>query len=115
MERFVKFDKGEFVGRDALLRQKQTGIDTKMVYVEVAVDDSDVRGGEPVLVGGNVIGVTTSGGYGHTVGKSLAFAYVEPGFAAPNSTFDIEILSKHYRAKVLPEPVYDPKNVRLRS
>jgi dimethylglycine dehydrogenase len=115
MERFINLDKGEFVGREAMLKHKQDEMDTKMVYVEVAADDADVRGGEPVFAGKDVIGVTTSGGYGHIVEKSLAFAYVEPGFAAPESTFDIEILGKRCRAKVLAEPIYDPKNEKLRS
>jgi len=115
MERFVSLDKSEFVGREAMLQHKQDEIDTRMVYVEVTADDADVRGGEPVIAGENVIGVTTSGAYGHTVDKSLAFAYVEPGFAAPESTFDIEILGQRCQAKVLSEPVYDPENVRLRS
>ncbi len=115
MERFVKFDKGGFVGREAQLRRKEEGIDTKLVYVKVIAEDADVRGGEPVLDGENVIGVATSGGYGHAVGKSLAFAYVEPKFATPDSTFDIEILGKRCQATVLAEPAYDPKNERLRS
>ncbi len=81
----------------------------------MAAEDADVYGGEPVFHGDQVIGVTTSGAYGHAVGKSLAFAYVNPEFAAPDSTFDIEILSQHCRAKVLAEPAYDPKNGRLRA
>ncbi len=115
MERFVKFDKGDFIGREALLRRKEEGVTTKLVYLEVAAEDADVYGGEPVFHGDQVIGVTTSGAYGHAVGKSLAFAYVNPEFAAPDSTFDIEILSQHCRAKVLVEPAYDPKNGRLRA
>jgi dimethylglycine dehydrogenase len=86
-----------------------------LVYVEVAAADADVRGGEPLLSGEKVIGVTTSGGYGHTVKKSLAFAYVDPDFARPESTFDIEILGERRRTTVLAEPVYDPKNLRLKS
>jgi dimethylglycine dehydrogenase len=115
LERFVKFDKGDFVGREALLRRKQDGVQTRLIYVEVAAGDADVRGGEPLLAGEQVIGVTTSGGYGHTVKKSLAFAYVNPEFAMPGFTFDIEILAQRHRATVLAEPLYDPKNVRLRS
>jgi dimethylglycine dehydrogenase len=115
MERFSKFGKGDFVGRQALLRQKEEGVMTKLVYVEVAAGDADVRGGEPLFAGEKVIGVTTSGGYGHTVKKSLAFAYVDPEFASPGSTFDIEILSERRLATVLAEPVYDPQNVRLKS
>jgi dimethylglycine dehydrogenase len=115
MERFVKFDKGDFVGRRALLRRKQEGVQSRLVYVEVAAGDADVRGGEPLFAGEKVIGVTTSGGYGHTVKKSLAFAFADPGFASPGSTFDVEILGKRHQATVLPAPVYDPKNMRLRS
>ncbi|MCP4359862.1 MAG: FAD-dependent oxidoreductase [Chloroflexi bacterium] len=115
MERFVKFDKGDFIGREMLLRHKEEQLTTKLVYVEVAAKDADVYGGEPVFHGNKVIGVTTSGAYGHTVNKSLAFAYVDPEFAVPNTTFNIEILGHNYQAKVLAEPAYDPKNKRLRS
>jgi dimethylglycine dehydrogenase len=115
MERFVKFDKGDFVGRRALLRHKEEGINTRLVYAEVAAGDADARGGEPLFAGEKVIGVTTSGGYGHIVKKSLAFAFIDPAFASPGSAFDVEILGKRHQATVLPEPVYDPKNVRLRS
>jgi dimethylglycine dehydrogenase len=115
LERFVKLDKGEFVGRRALLARIQEGIQSRLVYVEVAAGDADVRGGEPLFAGDRVIGVTTSGGYGHTVKKSLAFAFVAPGFARPGSAFDVEILGERHRAIVLAEPVYDPKNLRLKS
>jgi dimethylglycine dehydrogenase len=115
MERFVQFNKGDFVGREALLKRKQEGISSKLVYVEVTAVDADVRGGEPVFADKNVIGVTTSGGYGHTVGKSLAFAFVKPAFAAPNTTFDIEILGQRCQVRVLAEPAFDPRNKRLRS
>ena len=67
------------------------------------------------MAGESVIGVTTSGGYGHTVNKSLAFAYVEPSFATPGSVFDVEILAERRQATVLREPVYDPRNLRLKS
>jgi len=115
MERFVDFDKGDFVGRDALLRRQQEQLAWNIAYVEVEADDADVKGGEPALDGDQVIGVTTSGAYGHTVNKSLTFVYVPPEYAAPGTTFDIEILSHRYPAKVLPEAAYDPQNKRLQS
>ena len=62
-----------------------------------------------------MIGVTTSGAYGHTVGKHLIFAYVKPVKDTPPPTFEIEILGERYQAEVLPEPIFDPKNERLRS
>ncbi|MCP4284880.1 MAG: hypothetical protein GY792_10575 [Gammaproteobacteria bacterium] len=89
-----RFDKSDFIGREALLRYKEAQPTTKLVYIEVAAKDADVYGGEPVFSDNKVIGVTTSGTYGHAVNKSLAFAYVDPKFAAPNSVFDIEILGQ---------------------
>ena len=115
MEHFVKFDKEHFIGKEALLKHKSEGSDFQLVYAQVAASDSDIRGGEPVLVGDSVIGVTTSGAYGHTVGKQLIFAYVKPEYGTSNSTFEIEILGERYQADVLSEPLYDPKNERLRS
>jgi dimethylglycine dehydrogenase len=115
MERFVDFNKGDFVGRDALLQRQQEPLTWNIAYVEVAADDADVRGGEPVFDGDRVIGVTSSGAYGHRVNRSLAFVYVPPQYATPGTTFDIEILNQRCRATVLGEPVYDPGNSRLRS
>jgi glycine cleavage system aminomethyltransferase T len=89
MERFVGFDKEDFVGKAATLRVKQAGVSTVCVYFECEMGTSDVHGGEAVLVGDRAVGVTTSGGYGHTTGKSLGFAYVEPELAAPGSSFDV--------------------------
>ena len=115
MERFVGYDKEDFLGKAATLKVKQAGVTTRLVYFEVAAGDCDVHGGEPVLADGRVVGVTTSGGYGHATGKSLGFAYVEPGLAAPGSEFEIDLLGAPRAAKVLAEPAYDPKNERLRA
>jgi dimethylglycine dehydrogenase len=115
LERFVDFDKRDFIGRSAILKQLDTELEYKLVYLEVMAEDADVRGGEPVVAGDNVVGVTTSGGFGHTVGKSLAFAYVQPDFAVPGSAFEIIILGNHRPSKVLSKPAYDPENLRLRS
>jgi dimethylglycine dehydrogenase len=114
MERFVAYDKEDFVGKAATLRVKQAGIATQAVYVEVAPGDSDVHGGEPVLGDGRVVGVTTSGGHGHHTGRSLGFAYVEPALAAPGTAFEIDLLGAPRAATVLAGPVYDPDNARLR-
>jgi dimethylglycine dehydrogenase len=115
MERFVNLKKGDFVGREALLQRQKEQLDWNIAYVEVDAEDAEVLGGEPAYDGDKVIGVTTSGSYGHTVGKSLAFVYVSPEYAIPETTFDIEILSHRRQAKVLAEAAYDPKNKRLRA
>ena len=61
------------------------------------------------------MGVTTSGGYGYTVEKSLGFGYVPPEQAVPGSAIDIGLLDVRRRATVLAEPIYDPANERLAS
>ncbi|MCP4461123.1 MAG: FAD-dependent oxidoreductase [Cytophagales bacterium] len=115
MERFVKYDKEDFIGKEELLKRKEEELHLKLVYAEVAEGDSDIRGGEPIYHGESVIGMTTSGGYGHTVKKHLIFGYVVPEKAIPGSTFDIEILAERYSATVLEAPIYDPQNLKLRS
>lgn len=115
MERFVKYDKEDFKGKAATLQRKQDGIVTQLVYCQVDAKNHDIYGGEVVTYNGSVIGVTTSGGYGHYSEKSLAFAYVTPEFAAPGSVFDIEILNTPYKTTVLADSVVDPRNNRLRA
>ncbi len=115
MERFVAYDKEDFIGKAATLRVKQAGMETQLVYLDVEPGDCDVHGGEPVIADGKVVGVTTSGGYGHATGKSLGFAYVEPALAAPGSGFEIDLLGAPRAATVLAEPIYDPQNARLRA
>ncbi len=116
MERFFAEGKGDFTGRDATLEvRREKGVTTRLVYVEVEAGDSDVHGGEPAVVDGRAVGVTTSGAYGHYTGKSLGFVYVEPEYANPGSQFDIDLLGEPHRATVLAEPVWDPDNERLRA
>jgi len=115
LERFVELGKGEFIGRDALLRRKESGLTTRLVYLEVDASDNDPRGNEPVYDGSRLVGVTTSGAYGFSVGKSLAFAYVEPTLADPDTRLEVELLGERREARVLSEPAHDPTNVRLRA
>ena len=113
MERFVSYKKGDFVGREALLKRKEDGIDIKMIYLEIDADDADARGGEPIYSNGEVVGLTTSGAYGHRVGKSLAFGYVNADLN--ESEYEVMLLGGMLGARVLNEPAYDPENLRLRG
>ena len=125
MARFLRLDKGDFVGRQATLEQQQrtagnTGdglksVPFQLVYFEVDATDSDVRGSEPLYHGDECVGVTTSGGYGHYVRKSLGFGYVPPQLAQPGTELGVDLLGERRRVKVLKEPVYDPANERLRA
>jgi dimethylglycine dehydrogenase len=112
MARFFAANKDDFVGKGATLAAPQRPF--RIVYAQVDAEDTDVRGGEPVLAGDRCIGVTTSGAYGHRVRKSLAFACVPPEFAAPGAVFDILLQGESRRARVLPAPAFDPDNARMR-
>jgi dimethylglycine dehydrogenase len=115
LQRFIKFDKDDFVGREASLQQQAEGPATKLVYFEIDSSDSDVRGSEPVYDGDTCIGVTTSGGYGHCVQKSLGFAYVHPQYAEPGICFEVELLGERRAGTVLKDPVHDPDNLCLKA
>ncbi len=112
--RFVDLGK-EFIGRAAVLRRNEEGPATVCVYGAVEAGDADCRGNEPIYARHRIIGLTTSGAYGHSVDKSLFFAYVEPAFAEAGTEFEIEVLGERRRAAVLPEAAWDPRNDRLRA
>ena len=113
MARFFASKKTDFVGKAAT--EEKTESTLKLVYFEVDATDSDVRGGEPIFMNNDCIGVTTSGGYGYSVEKSLGFGYVAPEHAAPGSVFEVGLLDARYEAHVLEDPAYDPANIRLAS
>ena len=85
------------------------------VYAELDADDADCRGNEPIYANGELIGITTSGAWGHAVGRSLFFAYVHPDHEAPGSTFEVRVMDEARTGTVLAEPAWDPKNERLRA
>jgi dimethylglycine dehydrogenase len=115
MERFLRLDKPDFIGKAPTLVNKQRGPRMKLVYMEVDNTDSDCMGNEPVYHGDKVVGVTTSGAFGHKVGKSLAFAYVDPKLAAEGTEFDVLVFTEKRRARIIPESVWDAENARLRA
>ncbi|MGE4248503.1 MAG: FAD-dependent oxidoreductase [Parvibaculaceae bacterium] len=115
MERFIRLDKEDFIGRAASLSRKQQGERIKLTYMAVEAGDNDCRGNEPVYLNGKVVGLTTSGGYGFAVGKSLAFAYVEPTFAKPGQTLEILLLGERKKAQIIAEPAWDGTNSRLKG
>ena len=115
MERFIKLDKDQFTGKEATLAQQSETRSLQLIYFEVSAEHADVHGGEPIFIDGECVGVTTSGGYGHRVGKSLGFGYVDPRNAAEGTRIDIDIVGHRCAADILRDPVYDPRNERLRA
>jgi dimethylglycine dehydrogenase len=116
LQRFVDFDKGPFLGRDALVAWRDKGFKNKLVTLEVqGVTDADARGSEPVMKNGAMIGRTTSGGYGWRVGKSLALAMVKPEFSNVGDEVEVRTLGETRRAIVIADSPYDAKNAALRQ
>lgn len=115
MERFVGWDKRDFIGKAATDIAKQNGPAQKLVYLTVDAEDADCIGNEPVFADGELVGVTTSGGYGHHVRKSLAFAYVKPGFDRVGTRLSITIMGVERQAVVEAEALYDPEAKRMRQ
>jgi dimethylglycine dehydrogenase len=115
LEAFVKFDKGNFIGREALRKQKEQGIGRRLVLLKVEAGDADAYGDECIWLKDQVVGRVTSGGWGHRVEESLALGYVRPDLAAPGTKMEVEILDRRQPAVVVETPYYDPENTRLDS
>ena len=115
MQRFLKLDKDDFTGKAATLAQNDDERTLQLVYFEVEADDSDVRGNEPIFSGDAVVGLTTSGAYGHFTKKSLGFGYVPPAMSAPGTRLQIGLLGERCAAKILKNPAHDATNERLRA
>jgi aminomethyltransferase len=101
----VKLDKGEFVGRDALLAQKAAGVAKKLVGFTLT-DPGIARHGHPVLQDGRKVGEVTSGTKSPSLGSSIGLAYVPTALAAEGSTFAVEIRGRPAAARVVKTPFY---------
>ncbi len=115
LERFVDFEKGDFLGRDALLKQREAGIATRFVPLIVDCDLASAHSGEPIYAGDRIVGTVTSGGYGHRLAQNIALGFLDAEHAAPGSEVEVSIIGERYRAQVVTEPIYDTANQRLRD
>ncbi len=115
LDRFIAFDKGEFIGRGAAMAERATGPAQRLVLLCVDSADADVSGFEPVMAGERRVGFVTSGAYGHHVGQSLALAYVDRDIAANPVPLWVEVLGEVQRTQILAEPPYDPRGQKVRS
>jgi glycine cleavage system aminomethyltransferase T len=119
----VKLDKGEFIGRTALLNlpRKASASGKPVVDVQrklccLVLDQGKVvMGKEPVHAGGKVAGYVTSAAFGYTTGKSIAYSYLPIAHAIEGTRVEVECFGKCYGATVTKEPLFDPKGERLKS
>lgn len=115
LNRFVRLNKGEFTGRDALVLQQERGVPNQYCTIEIDADGADPFGNEPVLLDGEVIGRGTAGGYGHFVGKSLMLGYVKAEHAIVGRECHVRVLDQLRPARIIAESPYDPENLALRA
>jgi dimethylglycine dehydrogenase len=114
LDRFIDAGKPDFIGRAAFLAAHGTRSPRKLVTFEVDAVDAEASGFEPVWRGDEVVGFTTSGGYGHTCGRSLAMGYVRDDLEI-SSPLQISVVGERRAARILAEPAVDPRGLRMRA
>ena len=115
LEKFVAFDKPEFVGREAVIDQRNVPAEWVFVAFEVDSADADPLPSDPILMNGEPAGYVTSGGTGFRIGKRLAMGYLRREFADCPGRFEVEIFGERCTAKRTSTPFYDPQNNRLKG
>lgn len=111
----IKRDKG-FLNKDSWLAIADTAPREDMVLLSIEADTADATGSEPIFAtDGAPIGQVSSGGYGYSVEQSLALAYIQASTAEPGDTVHVSILGRPNVARILHEPPFDPKGLRLRD
>ena len=112
----VKLDKpGGFEGRDALRARKERGLSRRLCCLTLADARTVALGGEPVRVGDEVVGRVTSGGYGYTVGASIAYGYLPVEVSAPGTEVAVNVFGDWVGGVVVAQPLLDPKSTRVHA
>jgi sarcosine dehydrogenase len=112
----VHLDKGDFVGRDALIEQKKNGFTTKLCTLVLDGEEfTQIYGGEAIYSDGKVITRVRSGGYGYTIKKNILLAYLPRELAKTGTRVDVELIEGISSAEVTSNVLYDPKGEKLKA
>lgn len=111
----VKLNKGDFLGREALVKQKQDGVKQKLCCLTLADSRTIALGKEPIRAGDKIIGWVSAGGYGYSVGKSIIYAYLPIEYSKAGTQLQAEFFGEQVEATVVQSPLWDPKGERVRS
>jgi len=115
LDRFIDMNK-DFVGKKALQKQQTDGLKKKIVQMEVfGLQDRDTGPNEPIFDGEKLVGRAASGAYGHRTDRAFSMCYLESKYANIGTELEMEILGDKFKAIVIEESPYDPKNERLRG
>ncbi len=110
----VKLDKGEFIGREALVKIRAEGHKRKLCCLVLDDANAVVLGSEAVLANDEVAGRVTSGGFGYAVNRSIAYTYLPVALATIGQRVEVLCFGERIGATVTTEPLYDPKNEKTR-
>ena len=113
----VALDKEDFIGREALARTKAEGPKWKLcTFTLETTDPLMLQGSAPIIHGGKVIGVTSSAGYGHTLGKNICYGYISEEIASNREGYEIEVYKEVYPARLESNrALYDPERKKILS
>ncbi|MGH3044834.1 MAG: aminomethyltransferase family protein, partial [Gaiellaceae bacterium] len=111
----VKLDKGDFLGRDALVAAQEAQVERKLACLVLDDPRSVALGSEPVRMDGEILGRVTSGGYGYSVERSIAYAYVPADSAEAERAVEVEIFGDWVPGRIADEPLWDPAGQRIRA
>jgi dimethylglycine dehydrogenase len=114
LSRFVCVDKGDFIGRDAVIEARGRPLKRRLTLLAVDSSDPDPVGGEPVYLDGEPAARLTSAAFVPAIGRALGFAYL-PADHEPGARAEVQVLSRRLAAHILTEPPYDPRGARLRT
>ncbi|WP_137699404.1 GcvT family protein [Marimonas lutisalis] len=115
MDRWIDWSK-DFVGKEAALAERDgNGPDKVLATLEIEEGDSDASGFEPVWQNGARVGFVTSGGYGHTLGKSLAMALIDPACTAEGTELSVHVVGVERKARVIASSPHDPEGSAMRG
>ena len=115
LDGFVSRDKGDFIGKGAVLEQSNHPPEWSFLGFSTDSDDADALPSDPIFQDGKQVGYVTSACTGFRLGQRLAMGYVKTGDVKPHKPFTIRILGKSCNAEEVPTPFYDPENLKLRG
>ena len=116
MDRFINWDKGDFVGKEALVAEKAEGVSKRFVTLVVDAKERDAPYMSTLWHNDKVVGETTSGGWGHRIDKSIALGMLQADLTAPGTELEVEIFGERRPAVVQEDqPLWDPANERVRA